>query len=98
MNPKRETVATMDQKLSSTPNDFQSCLLGAGKFYQPDSPRLTHQRELNEEVIKYGDEMTKKKSRGSQWGVGFYGYRLKFWHFYGYRFFFSVKVNKKVKN
>ena len=24
-------------------------------------------------------------SRGSQWGGGFYGYRLKFWLFYGYR-------------
>ena len=23
--------------------------------------------------------------RGSQWGGGFYGYRLKFWLFYGYR-------------
>ena len=23
--------------------------------------------------------------RGSQWGGGFYGYRLKFWFFYGYR-------------
>ena len=22
---------------------------------------------------------------GSQWGGGFYGYRLKFWLFYGYR-------------
>ena len=27
--------------------------------------------------------------RGSQWGGGFYGYRLKFWLFYGYR----LKVN-----
>ena len=36
--------------------------------------------------------------RGSQWGGGFYGYRLKFWLFYGYRLiFFSVTVNKKVK-
>ena len=26
--------------------------------------------------------------RGSQWGGGFYGYRLKFWLFYGYRLFF----------
>ena len=26
--------------------------------------------------------------RGSQWGVGFYGYRLKFWLFYGYRLIF----------
>ena len=26
---------------------------------------------------------------GSQWGGGFYGYRLKFWLFYGYR----LKVN-----
>ena len=37
--------------------------------------------------------------RGSQWGGGFYGYRLKFWLFYGYRLiFFSVTVNKKVEN
>ena len=29
-------------------------------------------------------------ARGSQWGGGFYGYRLKFWFFYGYRLsFFS---------
>ena len=26
--------------------------------------------------------------RGSQWGAGFYGYRLKFWLFYGYRLIF----------
>ena len=36
--------------------------------------------------------------RGSQWGGGFYGYRLKFWLFYGYRLIFSVTVDKKVKN
>ena len=36
--------------------------------------------------------------RGSQWGGGFYGYRLKFWRFYGYQLIFSVTVNKKVKN
>ena len=35
---------------------------------------------------------------GSQWGSGFYGYRLKFWLFYGYRLIFSVTVNEKVKN
>ena len=27
-------------------------------------------------------------NRGSQWGGGFYGYRLKFWLFYGYRLIF----------
>ena len=32
--------------------------------------------------------------RRSQWGDSFYGYRLKFWLFYG----FPVKVNDKVKN
>ena len=26
--------------------------------------------------------------RGSQWGGGLYGYRLKFWLFYGYRLIF----------
>ena len=26
--------------------------------------------------------------RGSQWGGGIYGYRLKFWLFYGYRLIF----------
>ena len=36
--------------------------------------------------------------RGSQWGGGFYGCRLKFWLFYGYGLIFSVTVNKKVKN
>ena len=25
---------------------------------------------------------------GSQWGGGYYGYRLKFWLFYGYRLIF----------
>ena len=30
--------------------------------------------------------------------IRFYGYRLKFWLFYGYwLFFFSVTVNKKLK-
>ena len=38
------------------------------------------------------------QERGSQWGGGFYGYRLKFWLFYGYRLIFSVTVNEKVKN
>ena len=51
----------MDHKLTSTPSDPHSCLLGAGNFFQPPSSRLTSQRELNEE-IKYSDEMTKKKS------------------------------------
>ena len=27
-------------------------------------------------------------TRGSQWGGGIYGYRLKSWLFYGYRLFF----------
>ena len=35
---------------------------------------------------------------GSQWGGVFYDYGLKFWLFYGYRLFFSVTVNKKVKD
>ena len=31
---------------------------------------------------------------GSQWGGGIYGYRLKFWLFYGYRlFFFQLRFN-----
>ena len=34
--------------------------------------------------------------RGSQRGGGFYGYRLKFWLFYGYRLIILVTVNKKV--
>ena len=59
-NPKRERMAKMDHKLSSTPNDPQSCLV-LWNFYQPHSPRLTPQGELNEE-IKYRDEITKKKS------------------------------------
>ena len=36
--------------------------------------------------------------RRSQWGGVFYDYRLKLWLFYGYRLFFSVAVNKKVKD
>ena len=36
--------------------------------------------------------------RGSQWGGGFYGYRLKFWLLYGYRFiFFRLRLTKKLK-
>ena len=37
--------------------------------------------------------------RGSQWGAcGFYGYRLKFWLFYGYRvIFFQLRLTKKLK-
>ena len=34
---------------------------------------------------------------GSQWGGGFYGYRLKFCLFYGYRFFFQLRLTKKLK-
>ena len=34
-------------------------------------------------------------SGGSEWGGGFYGYRLKFWLFYGYRLiFFSYGYRK----
>ena len=32
--------------------------------------------------------MRSSPSRGSQWGGGFYGYRLKFGLFYGYRLIF----------
>ena len=35
-------------------------------------------------------EQTRK--RGSQWGGGFYSYRLRFWLFYGYRL-----MTKKLK-
>ena len=36
--------------------------------------------------------------RGSQWGGGLYGYRLKFWLFYGYRLiFFQLRLTKKLK-
>ena len=35
---------------------------------------------------------------GSQWGGGFYGYRLKFWLFYGYRLiFFQLRLRKMLK-
>ena len=67
-NPKKERIAKMDHKLFSTPNDPHSCLLGAGNFFQPQSPRLTPQRELNEE-IKNGDEMTKIKVHFTNEGV-----------------------------
>ena len=67
-HPKRERMAKMDHKLSSTPNDPRSCLLGAGNFFQPHSSRLTPQRGLNEE-IKYGDEMTNIKVHFTNEGV-----------------------------
>ena len=36
--------------------------------------------------------------RGSQSGGGIYGYRLKFWLFYGYRLiFFQLRLTKKLK-
>ena len=35
-----------------------------------------------------------KLKRGSQWGGRFYGYRLKFWLFYGYRL---ILLTKKLK-
>ena len=36
--------------------------------------------------------------QGSQWGGGFYGYRLKCWPFYGYRLiFFQLRLTKKLK-
>ena len=35
---------------------------------------------------------------GSQWGGGIYGYRLKFWLFYGYRvIFFQLRLTLKLK-
>ena len=35
---------------------------------------------------------------GSQWGGGIYGYRLKFWLFYGYRLiFFQLRLTLKLK-
>ena len=35
---------------------------------------------------------------GSQWVGGFYGYRLKFWLFYGYRLIcFQLRLAKKLK-
>ena len=35
---------------------------------------------------------------GSQWGGGFYGYRLNFLLFYGYRLiFFQLRLTKKLK-
>ena len=39
--------------------------------------------ELKRAITKKG-----ALSGGSQWGGGFYGYRLKFWLFYGYRLIF----------
>ena len=37
-------------------------------------------------------------SRGSQWGGGIYGYRLKSWLFYGYRLiFFQLRLTKELK-
>ena len=37
-------------------------------------------------------------SRGSQWGGGIYGYRLKSSLFYGYRLiFFQLRLTKKLK-
>ena len=39
-----------------------------------------------------------KHTWGSQWGGGFYGYRPKFWLFYGYRFIFlQLRFTKKLK-
>ena len=39
----------------------------------------------------------KTNTGGSQWGGGFYGYRLKFWLFYGYRLiFFQLRLTKKL--
>ena len=36
--------------------------------------------------------------RGSQWSGGIYGYRLKFWLFYGYRLiFFQLRLTMKLK-
>ena len=44
-------------------------------------------------------EKTLNNRGGSQWGGGFYGYRLKlFGSFTAIGYFFSVTVKKKVKN
>ena len=39
-------------------------------------------RNTLSEMVQF---MKASSIRGSQWGGGFYGYRLKFWPFYGYR-------------
>ena len=49
-------------------------------------------QQLSEKLQKLQNRAIRviTKSRGSQWGGGFYGYRLNFWLFYGYRLsFFS---------
>ena len=38
--------------------------------------------------ISLADRRAKEFKSGSQWGGGFYGYRLKCGLFYGYRFIF----------
>ena len=44
----------------------------------------------NKTIIRFGFcDISVSVIRGSQWGGGFYGYRLKFWLFYGYRLIFS---------
>ena len=43
-----------------------------------------------------GVDSAKTTTRGSQWGGGFYGYRLKFWLFYGYRLTKKLKLTSFV--
>ena len=48
---------------------------------------------------KEGQRFTRgRPERGSQWGGGFYGERLKFWLFTANGYFLSVTVNKNFKN
>ena len=53
---------------------FQSCLL-----------HILHRGLV---TLTLGSKQQQVPKGGSQWGGGFYGYRLKFWLFYGYRLIF----------
>ena len=47
---------------------------------------------------RYNFDRIPSSIRGSQWGGGIYGYRLKSWLFYGYRLiFFQLRLTKELK-
>ena len=50
--------------------------------------RFKIQRENEARMLVTLAPPERGKMRGSQWGGGFYGYRLKFGLFYGYRLIF----------
>ena len=63
-------------------------ILGDNKLAYGEVPIRTAEKYVAELSGATNENIVQKHLRGSQWGGGIYGYRLKFWLFYGYRLIF----------